>query len=29
MALQIAPLIVPEQQILISLYLFMAGVIVF
>jgi hypothetical protein len=29
MALQIAPLIVPEHQILISLYLFMAGTVVF
>jgi hypothetical protein len=29
MALQIAPLIVPEHQILISLYLFMAGIIAF
>ena len=29
MALQIAPLIVAERRILISLYLFMAGIILF
>ena len=29
MALQIAPLIVPKQRILITLYLFMAGIILF